>query len=120
MTEKRNFTRVQFDATATVNASGTTWNTKLIDLSLKGALAQLPEKAEIKVDEVIILKLTLSDDSTEIELKGTVTHINDDHFGMVCDFIDIDSASHLRRMVELNTGSSELLNRELEALSRYN
>jgi hypothetical protein len=30
-----------------------------------------------------------------------------------CNFIDVDSISHLKRMVELNLGDASLLNREL-------
>jgi hypothetical protein len=35
-----------------------------------------------------------------------------------CNAIDIDSVTHLRRLVELNLGNSEQLNKELSQLSR--
>jgi hypothetical protein len=36
--------------------------------------------------------------------------------GFVCQYIDLDSISHLRRLVELNLGDGSLLERELAAL----
>ena len=39
-----------------------------------------------------------------------------DLVGMVCRHIDVDSISHLRRLVELNLGDEALLERELAAL----
>ena len=36
--------------------------------------------------------------------------------GLVCTSIDLDSITHLRRLVELNLGDPDLLDRELSAL----
>ena len=119
MTEKRNFTRVEFDAIATIETEGGTWDTKIIDISLKGALIQKPKDAQLSTGDDAVLKLTLSDNNTQIEVNGKITHIEKEHIGIVCEHIDVDSASHLRRIVELNTGNSELLERELEALCQF-
>jgi hypothetical protein len=35
---------------------------------------------------------------------------------LLCHSIDIDSVTHLRRLVELNLGNADLLQRELSAL----
>ncbi len=119
MTEKRHFTRIQFSATATLSTDDGLWNAQLVDISLKGALIQCLDKTTIETGENVVLKLTLSDCSTKIEMQGKIAHAEKDHVHMVCEHIDIDSASHLRRIVELNTGSSELLEREMEALILY-
>ena len=39
-----------------------------------------------------------------------------DELGLRCVDIDLDSITHLRRLVELNLGETELLERELSAL----
>lgn len=41
----------------------------------------------------------------------------EDYLRMNIHHIDIDSASHLKRLVELNVGTDELLHRELEHLT---
>ena len=48
-----------------------------------------------------------------------MAHRGADHLGIVCEHIDVDSASHLRRIVELNTGNEHLLEREIEALINF-
>ncbi|VAX04921.1 hypothetical protein MNBD_GAMMA20-584, partial [hydrothermal vent metagenome] len=45
-------------------------------------------------------------------------HSENDHIGFRCEHIDLESISHLRRLVELNLGDAKLLDRELSALTR--
>jgi hypothetical protein len=45
-----------------------------------------------------------------------LTRTRDDLLGFVCRHIDLESISHLRRLVELNLGDESLLERELAAL----
>ena len=118
MNEKRHFTRIQFDAIATLNSGNGVWDTKVIDISMKGALVEKPQ-VELGADEQVELNLTLSDNTTHIIMRGRVAHADENTLGLVCEHIDVDSVSHLRRIVELNTGNPDLLERELEALSHY-
>jgi hypothetical protein len=48
----------------------------------------------------------------------TVVHEEKDETGLQCNAIDIDSVTHLRRLVELNLGDSAQINKELSQLSR--
>lgn len=118
MNEKRHFTRIQFDAIATIQSGEEVWDTKVIDISMKGALVEKPA-TDLTNDQPITLTLTLSDNSTHIVMEGKVAHVDEASLGMVCDNIDVESVSHLRRIVELNTGSQDLLERELEALVHF-
>jgi hypothetical protein len=45
-----------------------------------------------------------------------IAHQQNDELGVRCVDIDLDSITHLRRLVELNLGETELLERELSAL----
>ncbi|MDX1693064.1 MAG: PilZ domain-containing protein [Ketobacteraceae bacterium] len=118
MNEKRHFTRVQFDASATLRSGDQTWDTNVIDISMKGALVEQPE-ADFATDQNVELTLTLSDNSTQITMQGKIAHVENRTLGVVCEHIDVDSVSHLRRIVELNTGNPDLLERELDALTHY-
>jgi len=120
MNDKRHFTRIKFDATASLSCLPFNWDTPLIDISLKGALLKKPADCDIQKDDLLTLRLTLSDSSVQIVMTGKAAHIGVDHIGMVCDYMDIESATHLRRIVELNTGSASLLERELAALCEFN
>lgn len=46
----------------------------------------------------------------------SLAHEKGRQLGFYCEEIDLDSITHLRRLIELNLGSSELLERELSAL----
>lgn len=118
MNEKRHFTRIRFDAIATLLAGDAVWDTKVLDLSMKGALIEQPN-TQLDTNQDVELTLTLSDNSTQITMLGKVAHIENQTVGIVCEHIDVDSVSHLRRIVELNTGSQDLLERELDALTHY-
>jgi hypothetical protein len=57
----------------------------------------------------------LSPEAT-IVMAVSVAHQGAGRIGLDCTHIDIESAQHLRRLVELNLGDDALLHRELAAL----
>ena len=48
--------------------------------------------------------------------KACQNDLKDHHLGLFCHHIDIDSITHLRRLIELNLGDETLLQRELAEL----
>lgn len=115
--DKRHFTRVFFDAPVTVSNDQSRWVTSIIDLSLKGALLIVPEQWHGKVGDNFTLDIILNSDGTEIQMQTSVAHVEGKHIGLKCEHIDIDSITHLRRLIELNMGGVALLNRELSELT---
>lgn len=113
--EQRRFTRIPFDAAAVLTKDGHVWPCELIDLSLKGALVGQPEDWNGHTGEDYQLTLTLDDD-VRIRMDVSVAHIENKHVGLYCKDIDLDSITHLRRLVELNLGDATSLERELMAL----
>lgn len=116
--EQRHFTRVLFDSDVRLISSDTSWDSTLIDISLKGALVKTPATWRAKVGDHLLLELALDDGETIIRMEVSVAHMEEGHVGLRCEHIDIDSISHLRRLVELNVGDSEVLFRELGELSK--
>ena len=51
-----------------------------------------------------------------IQMQMRVVHERDNQLGLACQHIDVESISHLRRLLELNLGDASLLDRELERL----
>lgn len=117
MEDKRRFTRIVFSAPATLTVNNIDYPTKLVDISLKGALISQIEGIEKHLKEICQLKFCLNDSDVEVELTGHIAHVEKEYLGVHCEKIDIQSASHLRRLVELNVGSSELLDRNLNSLT---
>ncbi|OUS11194.1 hypothetical protein A9Q89_09735 [Gammaproteobacteria bacterium 53_120_T64] len=116
MDEQRKFTRIKFDATALMMAEGERWQVELLDISLRGALFQSAYRENLSVGGEVTALITLASEGGSIEIHGKVLHIHDEHIGVSCEHMDVDSISLLRRIVELNVGDSELLQREIAAL----
>ncbi len=117
--ERRKFQRILFDAPTTVScASGESFQTTLIDISLNGALITRPEGWNgVTGDESEIITITLDQENgIVIRMEAVLVHVEDDLLGLQCRHIDMDSITHLRRLVELNMGDPDLLERELAAL----
>ncbi|QYJ81479.1 MULTISPECIES: PilZ domain-containing protein [Shewanella] len=113
MNERRQFSRIFFDVDATLTQEDKVWSTKLHDLSLNGALVELPQEFAPN-PAPILLSFTLEGSDVEVTMETQVIHRQDGQLGLECLHIDIDSISHLRRMLELNTGDASLLDRELK------
>ena len=114
--EKRHFTRIHFDAIAHISGSQGDWQAKVIDISLNGLLIDRPANWTAQAGDHLNVELRLNDSDVVIKMEVKVTHLELDHVGLTCEHIDIDSITHLRRLVELNLGDEELLNRELSEL----
>jgi hypothetical protein len=114
--ERRHFWRAAFHSPVriTLHGGGHAYG-QLIDISLKGALLEVGPTFKAVMGEQCQMRLDLAPGAT-ISLSGTVTHIDGQHVGLHTDNIDLDSITHLRRLVELNAGDPALLEREISAL----
>jgi pSer/pThr/pTyr-binding forkhead associated (FHA) protein len=114
--EQRRFSRIPFDVAATLSGGGRTWETDLLDISLHGALIRMPQDFQHgAADQVYTLAVHL-EGGPDICMDVIIAHREEDELGLDCHDIDLDSITHLRRLVELNLGDPELLERELSAL----
>ncbi len=113
--ERRNFHRILFDAPVTVIYNTRRFHSKLIDISLNGALLEAAEGFNGKTGDTVLLKIKLGDEIS-IDMEAQLAHREENHLGMRCRHIDMESIGHLRRLVELNLGDTALLERELSAL----
>jgi len=114
-TDKRHFHRIFYKADATLNSQDKTWPCEIVDLSLKGCLLRFAFPWQEEPDKIYTLTLRLSEDA-HIKMELSVSHVVDNTVGLKCEHIDIESVSNLRRLVELNLGDSDLLERDLLAL----
>ncbi|MCL1141516.1 PilZ domain-containing protein [Shewanella gaetbuli] len=116
MDNRRKFSRILFDANAYLAQDGKTWRTTILDLSLNGVLINLCDGFDPKLHSEVVLELILPDSEVELVIHAEVVHKTSEHLGLKCLNIDVESISHLRRIIELNLGDAELLNRELAML----
>ncbi len=112
----RHFQRVKYDVAATLQTASGTLDCELIDLSLKGALLQLAAAETFAIGDRGSLSFSLGDEAHTIAMQIEVAHIEADTIGVHCLQIDLDSVTHLRRILELYTGDGQIMQRELAAM----
>lgn len=114
---RRQFWRAHFHSPVQLTLKGQQVEAALCDISLKGALVEVPAGWAGGHGDSCRLRLDLTTDAT-ISMSATLAHVAGRRIGLHCDAIDIDSVTHLRRLVALNAGDPALLDRELAALLR--
>ena len=118
--EHRHFTRIPFNTSATIISSRTGHKTmaELIDISFKGVLIQKPDDWQGINGDHFTLHIQLAGDEIQINLAVIAVHHENDHIGFKTEHMDLDTATNLRRLVELNLGDESLLDRELTELTK--
>ena len=114
--ERRRFQRVLFDAPAQLITPREVRETAVVDVSFKGVLVRRPAGWRVLPEEGVLVEIQLEHPESHIRMHAAVAHIEPDHVGLQCRHIDIESAAHLRRVVELNLGDDALLARDLSML----
>lgn len=114
--DRRRFSRIPFEASVTLTTDNHQWTTELLDISLKGIMVSRPHDwPETPVDG-LVATIHAPADAFTITMNLANGHAEPHRIGFECREIDIDSATQLRRLVELNIGETSLLNRELGEL----
>lgn len=116
--EHRKFHRILYRAPCTLEADSGRYNCRVVDISIKGCLLILTETEILQYGKLYAMVLTLSEDVV-IKMQLRLVHLENYKAGFECQYIDIESISQLRRLLELNLGDSELLERELSTLSHF-
>ncbi|CAK0738878.1 hypothetical protein CCP3SC1_100045 [Gammaproteobacteria bacterium] len=126
--ERRRFTRVPFDTRAQITRRDQVIEVILLDLCLQGALIELSEVDSplptektcgiLNRGERVKLELLLDEVDTIISMDTEVAYVHEKNVGLRCRALDLDSITHLRRLVELNLGDAELFQREIALLGQ--
>lgn len=114
--ERRRFSRIAFHRPAEIDALGERATGELLDISLKGALVEVPARFGGKKGQPCALTVRLDAGEAVVRMEGEIVHREGPALGIRCTGIDLESIAHLRRIVELNLGDEDLLHRELSAL----
>lgn len=117
MAERRAFTRIAFTHVAwLVTPDGHQRPTQVQDISLHGALLTVTEPWQAITGTPLQLHLSLDRHQPGIIMQARQRYHKSGSIGIECQQLDIDSASQLRRLVELNLGDEALLLRQFEEL----
>lgn len=112
---RRRFERFPFQAPITLYSTSEMWTTSILDVSLKGVLISRPESFTGERGKRFRVTLQLPG-NVFVSMGVSIAHMSEAWLGCQIERLDLDSFIHLRRLVELNLGSTELLFHELEQL----
>lgn len=113
--ERRQFSRINFDADVTLTQEGRSFSAQLADVSLNGVLLSTPEQYQLRTDMPCTLGIALAD-SAVIQMQVTLVHSSSSFLGFHCTSIDMDSIIHLRRLIEVNLDDPQASERVLSEL----
>ena len=116
MANIRKYTRVPFLMDGVLRMGDQRIPMHVVDISLNGALVQPAEDATAAAGSDGVLELPLSGTEVMIRMGVSVAHSRGASIGLRCTSIDLESMTHLRRLMELNLGDPNLVERELVAL----
>ena len=109
---QRHYTRVSLHAPAMLVTPEERWETRLIDLSLSGALVDLPDGWTGRTGTPYTLRVQLANQSyfsTEVITR----QVDKDRLGMAFADLDEHGRDVIRWLVEINLGDTSLLRQEL-------
>jgi len=92
------------------------WPSEVLDISLRGVLVKRPQDWNVPLNEPCEVVILLDDQETGIVMAVELRHIEPHRLGFRCQYIDLESASHLKRLIALNLGDQVLLDREFAHL----
>jgi len=112
----RQFSRVPFSATVSLHLDAKTLQVHLLDIALKGALVQTDQPEDLQLEQPCRLLVPLTGGGQAIEMNGRIAHLEGRRVGVRCEHIELASLTLLRRLLELNTGDADRMDRELSQL----
>ena len=118
--ERRGYHRVSFNADAKLFAGDTEIHCQLLDISIHGVMLECNSVQNFSQDANYHIEIPLDESDHLITMQLALKNERDNIIGMECTHIDLDSISLLRRLVELNLGQPEFLDRDFAALIKDN
>lgn len=115
LVQQRHFTRISLHAPALLSTPEEEWQTRLIDLSLTGALVELPDGWTGRTGSYYTLRVQLTNQSyfsTEVVIRQP----DGNRLGMAFADLDQHGRDVIRWLMEVNIGDSSLLKHELSDL----
>ena len=113
MVERRNFQRVPFATEAEINCEEKKFHGELLDISLQGALIEGKETIPFKTGNICELSIHLVGSEITLQFDVDLVHREDNRLGLRFIGEDTETMTHLKRLLELNIGSSEIIDKEI-------
>lgn len=111
----RNFRRIPFEAEISLQIGEDSWSGDLLDIALKGAMIGSIDPLPITVGSECSLCITLPGTNISLDFLAKLAHREENRYGFKFISEDLETLTHLRKLIELNTGDAEATRSELSA-----
>ena len=115
MSDKRKFHRVAFQCECRICCGDRSWTGELRDISLRGVLFQLPANSSLELGSICYLDIVLADGEVLLQFESQLVHRQGSDYGFLFLSENLDTLTHLRRLLELNLGGDDITRHEIEA-----
>lgn len=112
MTEQRNYRRLNFSSEADITIDNAVYRCDMVDLALQGALYRSERKLSLPLGGRTPLSIYLPETQIRMQFIGELIHQHGNFYGFLFVSEDDESIAHLRRLLELNFGDAELVDKE--------
>jgi len=112
--ERRKFHRIPFQCECQVHCGERVWSGELLDISLRGVLFRLSETVLLDKGSICYVDIVLAGSDIRLQFESELVHQQGDRHGFRFLSENLETLTHLRRLLELNTGEDESTRHEIE------
>jgi hypothetical protein len=112
MEEKRDYHRVPFKCHSKISIVDRCYACELIDISLRGVLLEIDSEDKIGLGSLCQIDIAFASCDIHLQFDGKLVHQEKNHYGFRIESLEVDSLTHLRRLLELNYGDADEIERE--------
>lgn len=112
MEEQRNYQRIPFQTEAVISIGETVQQSELVDLALQGALFKSSENLNLSIGGQCQITIDLPSSDLSLEFTGELIHQRGHFYGFLFVSEDAVTMGHLRRLLELNLGNGDEVDKE--------
>ena len=111
----RNFRRVPFEAEVTLAFGQDIRSGELLDVAMKGAMVGTDTPLLNTLGDKCSLCISLSGTTISLNFEAELVHSVENRYGFKFISENLVTLTHLRKLIELNTGDAEATRSELSA-----
>jgi hypothetical protein len=111
----RRFRRIPFAAQVTLSTGQDVWSAELLEIALKGAMVGTEAPLPLDIGSRCNLSIILPGTTISLDFQAELKHCEENHYGFKFISEDLGTLTHLRKLLELNTGDAETTRNELSA-----
>ena len=112
MSEQRFFRRIPFHTEAELHIAEAPYSCELVDLALQGALFKVEHELPLAIGDRSKITIALPSSDLTMEFIGELIHHRGSFYGFIFISEDVVTMGHLRRLLELNFGNGDAVDRE--------